>query len=36
MASADFAAQPDLDEIFATNEITLAKAEEVIRKISIK
>jgi 1-deoxy-D-xylulose-5-phosphate reductoisomerase len=36
MAGADFAAQPDLDAIFATNEITLAKAEEVIRKISIK
>ena len=36
MAGADFAASPDLDTIFATNEITLAKAEEVIRRISLK
>ena len=34
MAGADFAASPDLDAIFATNEITLAKAEEIIRRIS--
>ena len=34
MAGADFAASPDLDAIFATNEATLAKAEEVIRRIS--
>lgn len=36
MAGADFAAKPDLDAIFETNGITLAKAEEVIRRISLK
>ena len=34
MAGADFAVSPDLDTIFATNEITLSKAQEAIRKIS--
>jgi 1-deoxy-D-xylulose-5-phosphate reductoisomerase len=32
MAGADFAADPSLDEIFETNELTLAKAAELIRK----
>ena len=36
MSGADFAANPDLDAIFQTNETTLAKAEEIIRKISYK
>lgn len=35
MSGADFAAAPDLDAIFETNEITLKKAEEVIRRISL-
>ena len=35
MEGADFAARPDLDAIFATNETTLAKAEEIIRHISL-
>ena len=35
MEGADFAAHPDLDAIFATNETTLAKAEEIIRHISL-
>lgn len=34
MEGADFAAKPDLDTIFATNEITLSKAMEVIKRIS--
>ena len=34
MAGADFVAQPDLDCIFETNERTLAKAGEMIRKVS--
>ena len=34
MAGADFAAQPDLDCIFETNERTLAKAGEMIRRVS--
>ena len=34
MDGADFAANPSLDDIFETNETTLAKAEEIIRKIS--
>ena len=33
MAGADFVANPDLDCIFETNETTLAKAGEIIRKI---
>ena len=33
MAGADFAANPDLDAIFATNEETLIKAQEIISKI---
>jgi 1-deoxy-D-xylulose-5-phosphate reductoisomerase len=33
MAGANFAADPDLDAIFATNEETLIKAQEVISKI---
>ena len=33
MAGADFAANPDLDCIFETNEVTLAKAGEIIRRI---
>ena len=33
MAGADFVANPDLDCIFETNEMTLAKAGEIIRKI---
>ena len=33
MAGADFAADPDLDAIFATNEETLIKAREIISKI---
>ena len=33
MAGADFAANPDLDAIFATNEETLIKAHEIISKI---
>lgn len=35
MEGADFAARPDLDAIFATNDTTLAKAEEIIRHISL-
>ena len=35
MEGADFAARPDLDAIFATNETTLAKAEEIIKHISL-
>ena len=35
MSGADFAAAPDLDAIFETNEVTLRKAEEVIRRISL-
>lgn len=35
MEGADFAAHPDLDTIFATNDATLAKAEEIIRRISL-
>lgn len=34
MDGADFAVNPSLDDIFETNETTLAKAEEIIRKIS--
>ena len=34
MEGADFVANPDLDTIFATNEATLSKAQEAIRKIS--
>jgi 1-deoxy-D-xylulose-5-phosphate reductoisomerase len=34
MEGADFVAAPDLDTIFATNEQTLAKAQELIKKIS--
>ena len=34
MDGADFAANPSLDDIFETNETTLAKAEEIIRRIS--
>ena len=33
MAGADFAANPDLDAIFATNDETLIKAKEIISKI---
>ena len=33
MAGADFAVDPDLDCIFETNEVTLAKAGEIIRRI---
>lgn len=33
MAGADFVANPDLDCIFGTNETTLAKAGEIIRRI---
>ena len=36
MAGADFAADPSLDEIFETNELTLAKAAELIRKTAGK
>lgn len=36
MAGADFAVSPDLDTIFRTNEVTLAKAEEIIGRISLK
>ena len=35
MEGADFAARPDLDANFATNETTLAKAEEIIKHISL-
>ena len=35
MEGVDFAARPDLDAIFATNDTTLAKAEEIIRHISL-
>ena len=35
MSGADFAVAPDLDAIFETNEVTLRKAEEVIRRISL-
>lgn len=35
MEGADFAARPDLDAILATNETTLAKAEEIIKHISL-
>ena len=34
MAGADFVAEPDLETIFMTNEITLAKAGELIDRIS--
>ena len=34
MAGADFAAEPDLETIFETNDATLAKAQEIIRKVS--
>ena len=34
MSGADFAAAPDLDTIFETNEVTLRKAEEVIKRFS--
>ena len=34
MQTADFAASPDIDNIFQTNEATLAKAGEIIGKIS--
>ena len=34
MEGADFAASPDLDNIFHTNEATLAKAGEIIGRIS--
>ena len=34
MEGADFVADPDLDTIFATNGQTLAKAQELIKKIS--
>ena len=34
MDGADFAVNPSLDDIFETNETTLAKAEEIIRRIS--
>jgi len=34
MEGADFAASPDLDDIFHTNEATLAKAGEIIGRIS--
>ena len=34
MDGADFAVNPSLDDIFETTETTLAKAEEIIRKIS--
>lgn len=36
MAGADFAAKPDLDTIFCTNEISLARAGEIIDRISRK
>ena len=36
MAGAEFAASPGLDAIFETNEATLAKAEEIIHRISLK
>lgn len=36
MAGADFAARPDLDTIFCTNEISLARAGEIIDLISRK
>ena len=36
MAGADFAASPDLDAIFRTNEDTLAKAEEMIARLAGK
>ena len=36
MEGADFVADPDLDTIFATNEQTLAKAQEIIQRISNK
>ena len=36
MAGADFAASPDLDTIFRTNDETLAKAEEKIARLSGK
>ena len=36
MAGADFAARPDLDTIFCTNEISLARAGEIIDRISRK
>ena len=36
MAGADFAASPDLDAIFRTNEDTLAKAEEKIARLAGK
>lgn len=35
MEGADFAAHPDLDTIFATNDATLVKAEEIIKRISL-
>ena len=34
MAGADFVAEPDLETIFRTNETTLAKAGELIDRIS--
>ena len=34
MDGADFAVNPSLDDIFETNETSLAKAEEIIRRIS--
>lgn len=34
MDGADFVEEPDLDTIFRTNEVTLVKAEEAIRKIA--
>ena len=34
MGGADFAAHPDIDNIFQTNEATLAKAGEIIGRIS--
>ena len=34
MEGSEFVAHPDLETIFATNESTLAKAQEAIRKIS--
>ena len=34
MEGADFVADPDIETIFQTNSITLAKAGELINKIS--
>ena len=34
MEGSDFVAHPDLETVFATNESTLAKAQEAIKRLS--